>query len=1711
MSSTLRFDDRDSRDRSPPFLSNRDIKDERKLSSSASSSINAASTHHLPSRSMGVNASASSVSENVNNASAGVPLGPKDGGNDRGRLFPGSRTECRDFRDAPPLTEGRSWRDRDRDRDRDREWDRDRDRELDRERERDRERLRDREAFRDRERERERERDLDRDRERDRDSRIRDQPPYREIDRRDRRPTPPPLRRSPIRDFRDSKPYTPRDLEIPRIRKAAGDIGPLSATDTSYADTPTKEPGDYTRDRDWDRDSDFGRPLGRSDWDYRGNRGRGRDSYPDDRDSFRPRSRSRGPRGPPRDDLYSRGGLGRGPDRRGTDTRGGGIGDRWVGRRGEEEKRFERDDFRDRAQDRDIERDRDRDRDRDRERDRDRDRERDFDRYKRDPHHHPPPSRFGARIPSAGSDTKQSISSTRPSSPHHPHHPHHYPPSHYDRHVVSVDVSSKDYIISRRSSAAQLSPQLPKSEFRRDTDKSDYFASRAEASRDRYASNPSSPPVPAPQVPAFGSVQLPNSYPNVRKAPRQDEKQVGTPLKSSPTHQSALASSKPSLSSSSVLPASKDQNLPHAPTAPRAERQASERTENIEKKAQDADPHIKDAIKAHRMPPTGPSSLSSTINDNSSSGTNRMTPSSGPTGRARPSPLRPRTSPRSPVAAPVGYPAGKSQSPVSVSGAGIGSGIGGSGHDNVYNATNIPLGPKASAFGVHKPSSSAGNSLLGTGIPTGPKAERVASHAPHVPYTAPRGPSASIGSGAGVTPPSAPRAAAMHNHGHGSGPRNLTWRAPSYSMRNTIIPTKRDVNGDERDKEKAISSPTRARPSSSSESISRSQTDKKLRGDASNVKSFNSFSDTENVRKAEDRPFSRQYQDASIKAEDDEDIIAAATTTNDGLHIADTPQQDGDSKILPEAIPASTQMEIDSEVIENDDDSDEDDDDDDDGLDLTEEDMVDNEEKFKRTIERLESTIVDLSSRHFRAFSPLQKIVQLKHLTQSGLPEDAYFQAHSQSQSQNYSRGQSQKRQKQISSVGDSQHSNTPRSPRPYDIIGPDSQIAKKQQHGNAKTGFGKMLTPKEEELDEEDYPFGAVKSKGVPYSQQRAVQNRQITPDISSLPYLIEDGRPLTPLSELEAFQDRGEGQERATDALTAALIRLQSARSAREDELVAEFKTSYTEWRRYTMELDKERARREKAERGRKEKSSEPKQAGSSIGMGANMGSVTDGAASGILGSGVSGLGVSAAGGSAQQQPTLSITEGRRAHKFSSEYELELALKESMELEQKAQAEREREEKKAKPDMEREAVIPVMLEDNEIEIRQFHDTNQHKDPADGTRVYDFLPPVDDFTAEEHKVLVQNYKEFPKKWGKIAQALTNRTYKECIKHYYATKWNKEYKPPRDKRRQKGGGGGGGGRGKGAKGSAGGQARGKSNALISDLGVRPDVYEGDEINLPLVAVTDSGRPRRAAAPTFGDKDAGDVEQQQQQQGLAGQGTANGNNNRRTTGAAAAGAFTASINPLSTSGAGVGRMDGAAETVTDKQSKKQQRSAVKQSGQRRGKNQSLAATPAPSPSKQDREKASASSKLIEVGQQLQQQQQQLKQVETTKINANANAFNSEETKMYSTFQADQPGTVARDLQPQQMQRVPRGPTPGEEVPMQIAPGGTLVDRPKVQANQQQQQRAGPSSYWSVPEQMDFIKLVNYYGKDWNAIAARMGTKTATMVSLAFASSKVVHEI
>ncbi|KAF2841710.1 hypothetical protein M501DRAFT_1055817 [Patellaria atrata CBS 101060] len=314
---------------------------------------------------------------------------------------------------------------------------------------------------------------------------------------------------------------------------------------------------------------------------------------------------------------------------------------------------------------------------------------------------------------------------------------------------------------------------------------------------------------------------------------------------------------------------------------------------------------------------------------------------------------------------------------------------------------------------------------------------------------------------------------------------------------------------------------------------------------------------------------------------------------------------------------------------------------------------------------------------------------------------------------------------------------------------------------------------------------------------------DRDSTPGLETLPFLAKG--PPTPVSDLD--QENAARREAMREAMTAKLAQMQERESTVHDDMRSAYAQSYREWRMQALLLDQERM----AEKERQQ-SLEPVPAVSS-----------------------------------EIVATPAVTpaaEGRRSHKFSSEYELNLAMEQSKREHEEMQAKKDLESKQAQADFEREAVILALFEENDAAKRKFIDTNHLREPGSGLNVFEYEPPKDVLTEEEHKAFVQAYAAYPKLFGKMAEQLPGRSYKECIVHYYSTKWNNEYKNVMKSRKGKG-------RGKGAR-----LGRGRSTAIAADVKTGA---EFEELNGQTLAVTDSGRPRRAAAPTFGEKDS-EVEQ-----------------------------------------------------------------------------------------------------------------------------------------------------------------------------------------------------------------------------------------------------------
>jgi Myb-like DNA-binding domain len=196
--------------------------------------------------------------------------------------------------------------------------------------------------------------------------------------------------------------------------------------------------------------------------------------------------------------------------------------------------------------------------------------------------------------------------------------------------------------------------------------------------------------------------------------------------------------------------------------------------------------------------------------------------------------------------------------------------------------------------------------------------------------------------------------------------------------------------------------------------------------------------------------------------------------------------------------------------------------------------------------------------------------------------------------------------------------------------------------------------------------------------------------------------------------------------------------------------------------------------------------------------------------------------------------LVERTRGAKNTTELDFQNILRAS---EQSAREEQERRDREltARPNYEMEAVIPEMLQRQEIEMAFFEDRNQLVPEQKALDVFAFVPPQDDFSPEEQRAFIAAFNSQPKKWSEIAECLPGRDFQQCILHYYLTKHSAKYKElwkktlPKKKR----------GRAP--------AARPRSTALMSDL-----VYEREDVDSTPAAVTDSGRPRRAAAPTFGE-------------------------------------------------------------------------------------------------------------------------------------------------------------------------------------------------------------------------------------------------------------------
>ncbi|MCJ1387189.1 hypothetical protein MMC18_000029 [Xylographa bjoerkii] len=407
--------------------------------------------------------------------------------------------------------------------------------------------------------------------------------------------------------------------------------------------------------------------------------------------------------------------------------------------------------------------------------------------------------------------------------------------------------------------------------------------------------------------------------------------------------------------------------------------------------------------------------------------------------------------------------------------------------------------------------------------------------------------------------------------------------------------------------------------------------------------------------------------------------------------------------------------------------------------------------------------------------------------------------------------------------------------------------------------------------------------------------------------------------------------------------------------------------------------------------------------------------------------------------------IIEGRRVGRSSASANVsELDYQRVVELSKQEAAEaaefreRQAQENQALADLQKEAAIPDMLSPADRKHSLFRDTNHLIPTRIALEVLAFVPPEDDFTPKEHELFTEYYMIFTKKWGQIASFIPGRDYQDCIQHYYLSKKASDYKKQiKDRPVPK----------KGRKPRVS-KLPSRSGALMADMGsARVAMYDGSGNDTEQPQFTSAGRPRRTAAPVFGERD------------VPGE--------------------TDVVTPVPTPGrrgAGSGKGDLTGDSTSERPTIKRARTGTREKGTKRGKAPFLAAAPGPSPSKKEVDIDRAKSKEPKLEDS--QRPQEMKQFE---VLTTSSAEQNPEVGLWSN------GTP-----------ILTAPVEVELLPDSLPLPQTITSHQHSSHDLQQRSQPQTSSYWSVPEQQDFTRLVGYYGHDWQQISQALKTKTHTMV-------------
>ena len=505
--------------------------------------------------------------------------------------------------------------------------------------------------------------------------------------------------------------------------------------------------------------------------------------------------------------------------------------------------------------------------------------------------------------------------------------------------------------------------------------------------------------------------------------------------------------------------------------------------------------------------------------------------------------------------------------------------------------------------------------------------------------------------------------------------------------------------------------------------------------------------------------------------------------------------------------------------------------------------------------------------------------------------------------------------------------------------------------------------------------------------------KERVQTPTVDSLPFL--NNGPPTPFSEVEDLQE-DQSQEDVVESLLERLTKQRNLLLLEDDQTKEAFSRMYKPWRMLIEDIEEERRAEDTL----------------------------------VDPSGVDDMSLAAS--------TPSVV-GRRGRVIS-----ELAMDEVLRISQEtaAKEERARREREAPiylpPETfnsEREAVVPDMLDKFEAQTYMFTDTNNLVGSELALDALSFTPKPDDFTSAEKETFLYNYLLYPKRFGTIADALEGRDFRDCVQHYYLTKRAVKYKDQeaafmKTKKGRK------------IATAMRGQIRPRASGLMS-------TFDGImDLEAQNIALTEKGRPRRAAAPIFGDVE-----------------------NETATPAATPARRGAAANKDNPTGA----------LSSEKPAARRTRGPTKEKPGRKPKAQLLAAAPGPSPQKSVPEIVRGASKEPVVP----ENEPRIDELDGAHVLAGLSTSEPYHTHMYH-----------RQPPPEPWPSRP-APTSMEQMPQHVP---HIAQEPPHPPQQKATTAPQTSSYWSVPEQQDFYNLVRHFGSNWQAIASTMKTKTHIMVKI-----------